>query len=224
MVIASLTNTRWAARWIVLHLISSHPRRPVPKREDQNVPRAFRHQAHADSPPIAMEESLDKSQSRPVYINRTMWYSSNFPKEEFQLLGHSRGGCCLRDGPALVLLASTQDHVAFVVKLIKKQKISKTNVVQRWSDAQKNLRKDVQNITRYTKIVEHGCSCLSLFCVKSGEANIPIFCPSSTSEDAGVAAMASLELQVDSIRVHLHGRSIGVTSVLLTSTGWAHDL
>ena len=209
----------------MLHLISSHPRRPVPKREDQDVPRAFRHQADADSPPIAIEESLDKSQSRPVYINRTMWYSSNFPKEEFQLLGHSRGGCYLRDGPALVLLASTQDHVAFVVKLIKKQKISKTNVVQRWSDAQKNLRKDVQNITRYTKNCRTWLLLpLSLFCVKSGEANIPIFCPSSTSEDAGVAAMASLELQVDSIRVLLHGRSIGVTSVLLTSTGWAHDL
>ena len=152
MVIASLTNTRWAARWIVLHLISSHLRRPVPKREDQDVPRAFRHQADADSPPIAIEESLDKSQSRPVYINRTMWYSSNFPKEEFQLLGHSRGGCCLRDGPALVLLASTQDHVAFIVKLIKKQKNHKENVVERWSDAQKNLRKDAKHHKIHQKL------------------------------------------------------------------------
>ena len=110
-------------------------------------------------------------------------------------------------------------------KAYRKTKNSKKNVVQRWSDAQKNLRKDVQNITSFTKNCRTWLHLpLSLFCVKSGEANIPFFCPSSTSEDAGVVAMASLELQVDSLRVLLHGRSLGVTSVLLTSTGWAHDL
>ena len=39
-----------------------------------------------------------------------------FLEEEFPLFEHYRGECFLRDGPALVLLACKQGHVAFVVK------------------------------------------------------------------------------------------------------------
>ena len=41
-----------------------------------------------------------------------------YPGVEFQLYGHSRSGCYLRDEPALVLLARKQRHVAFVAFII----------------------------------------------------------------------------------------------------------
>ena len=59
---------------------------------------------------------------------------------------------------------------------------------------------------------------LPLSCTDSSDANIPMICLSSTSDDAGVVAMSSLEL-FDPILALLDGKSIGVTSVLLTSTG-----
>ena len=64
------------------------------------------------------------------------------------------------------------------------------------------------------------CStCLSLLCVSSGEASIPKFGLSSTSDEAGVAAMCSPELKVEPMLAFLDGNSIVVTSELLTSAG-----
>ena len=57
-----------------------------------------------------------------------------------------------------------------------------------------------------------------MVCMNSGEANIPMLCVSSTSEDTSVVATSSPELYVDPKLALLDGKSIGVTSVLLTST------
>ena len=63
-----------------------------------------------------------------------------------------------------------------------------------------------------------GCTYLSLFCVNSGEANIPRLCLPSPSEDTGVVVASSPELYLDPKLTLLDGKSMGVTSVLATST------
>ena len=66
---------------------------------------------------------------------------SRFPDLEFQLFWRWRGECHVRDGPALVLRACTQGHVAFVVKPLKKiRKIAMRRHSQEKASRQKVTR------------------------------------------------------------------------------------
>ena len=59
---------------------------------------------------------------------------------------------------------------------------------------------------------------VSLFCVSSSEASIPILCLSSTSEDTGVVVTSSPKLDTEQKLALLDGWRTSVTSALLTST------
>ena len=63
-----------------------------------------------------------------------------------------------------------------------------------------------------------GAALASLFYISSGEANIPMHCLSSTSEDAGVVVTSSPELYAEQKLALLDGKSNSVPSTLLTST------
>ena len=77
---------------------------------------------------VGDREGCTERSSRFLYNAWRCASSSFFLEEEIRLLGHMRGGCYLRDGLALVLLAC---HVAFVVKPIKKMSEGQSGCRQR---------------------------------------------------------------------------------------------